>query len=247
MKNPYPGSFYAGLNGSMWTISYEFHCYIMVLVLGIFGILQRRLVVFFCTITLILAYLVHPEIYVTPNYNLSRMAVGAQAYVPHSFSRLLRSAVIEGHSADIRLFGIFLVGSCFNLFQNRLTYKSRYAVLAFISLMLCMFSNHLAEPGLAIFGGYLMFWFALEYKPLKVSKFFDSTDLSYGIYLYGWPVQKTLIRLMPSIDPYAVCLLTLCICAVIAYFSWKFIEKPCIRLKHRVRLYVAEPAKTESA
>jgi peptidoglycan/LPS O-acetylase OafA/YrhL len=29
MKNPYPGSFYAGLNVSMWTISYEFHCYII--------------------------------------------------------------------------------------------------------------------------------------------------------------------------------------------------------------------------
>jgi peptidoglycan/LPS O-acetylase OafA/YrhL len=110
-----------------------------------------------------------------------------------------------------------------------------------------MFLNHLAEPGLAIFGGYLMFWFALEYEPLKISKFFDSTDLSYGIYLYGWPVQKTLISLMPFIDPYAVCLLTLFICAVIACLSWKFIEKPCIRLRHRFRLYVAEPAKTKSA
>jgi peptidoglycan/LPS O-acetylase OafA/YrhL len=240
IKNSYPGSYYPDLNGAMWTISYEFHCYLTVFALGILGMLRRRFFVFFLALILVAAYSIHPEIYVTPIYNSSRMIVGATANLSNSFSfsRLLKVAVIEDHRQDIRLFGIFLMGSCFNLFHEQIDYRSRYAILALISLVLCLFSNHLAETGLAIFGGYLVFWFALRVRPLRISKFFNSIDLSYGIYLYGWPVQKTLIRLIPSIDPYTLCLVSLFFSAVLACFSWKLIEKPCMNLRKRVLFFL---------
>jgi peptidoglycan/LPS O-acetylase OafA/YrhL len=233
IKNPYPGSYYPDLNGAMWTISYEFHCYLFILVLGLFSVFKRRLLILLLGFALLSIYEINPEIYVVPVWSSTAIATGSTAYVPQTLFRLLRSAVIENYRDDIRLFGIFIIGSCFNLFRDVIPYKERYAFIAAVLVFLCLFSNHLAEIGLAVFGGYLVFWFALQYKPLAVSKIFNSTDLSYGIYLYGCPVQKTLIRLIPHIDPYILCFLTLFICTIIAYLSWTLIEKPCIGLKKR--------------
>lgn len=38
----FEGSHYAAVNGSMWSISYEFKCYVIALIFGLLGFLKKR-------------------------------------------------------------------------------------------------------------------------------------------------------------------------------------------------------------
>jgi peptidoglycan/LPS O-acetylase OafA/YrhL len=228
IKTAYPGSFFPISNASMWTISYEFHCYLMIMLLGFVGLFKRTKTLLALTILAVLAYLIHPENYALGD-SISAISVSAGfgAQIIHKIKAITLELPIE----DLRFLAVFLVGACFYIFRDVILYRTAFAASAAILLSGCLFSNHLAEPGLAVFGGYIIFWFALDVKALSISKFLNKTDLSYGIYLYAWPVQKVLISLMPHITPITLFFATLILCLIVAYFSWILIEKPFLNLK----------------
>jgi len=228
IKNAYPGSHYPIANASMWTISYEFHCYLMIMLLGSLGLFRKTNILFALTAFAILVYLLHPENYVLGDPTSSiGVSAGLSAQLVHKIKAITFELPIE----DLRFFAIFLVGSCFYIFRDAIPYRSGFAAVAAILLSGCLFSNHLAEPGLAVFGGYLIFWFAFHVKALSISKFLNKTDLSYGIYLYAWPIQKVLISQFARISPTELFCATLLLCLIAAYFSWILIERPFLNLK----------------
>lgn len=59
-------------------------------------------------------------------------------------------------------------------------------------------------------------------------------DYSYGVYLYGWPVQQLVLKLNHNMsapmDTLLACLIALAMAAV----SWHFLEKPLLSLKDRL-------------
>lgn len=56
-------------------------------------------------------------------------------------------------------------------------------------------------------------------------------DLSYGIYLYGWPVQQLIKQFTGTTNPWLM--LALCVPAVwlLALLSFRLVERPALRLK----------------
>ncbi|MEI5666817.1 acyltransferase [Bosea sp. CCNWLW174] len=69
------------------------------------------------------------------------------------------------------------------------------------------------------------------------SKLLSSGDYSYGIYLYAFPIQQSVVELTPaSLHVWWVNIaLSLPLVALFAAFSWHFIEKPTLRLKQWLR------------
>ncbi|QYZ69224.1 acyltransferase family protein [Neotabrizicola shimadae] len=67
----------------------------------------------------------------------------------------------------------------------------------------------------------LMLAFWLPARPL-------SRDLSYGVYIYGWPVGQTLIHLVPGLSPAALAVATLAGVLPFAWASWTFVESPAL-------------------
>jgi peptidoglycan/LPS O-acetylase OafA/YrhL len=53
-------------------------------------------------------------------------------------------------------------------------------------------------------------------------------DLSYGMYIYGFPITQCLVALWPGIDQYALSAAAIAICGGLAYISWHFVERPAI-------------------
>ena len=57
-------------------------------------------------------------------------------------------------------------------------------------------------------------------------------DLSYGVYLFHWPIQQSVVHAFPSIDSWWLMLLiSLPLTAVCAWLSWNLIEKPILLRK----------------
>ncbi|WP_158883759.1 acyltransferase [Rhodanobacter sp. L36] len=62
-------------------------------------------------------------------------------------------------------------------------------------------------------------------------------DLSYGIYIYAWPVQQIGVALMGTQTPYLVLLsITIIVTLALAAASWHLVEKRALRFKPSRRL-----------
>lgn len=57
------------------------------------------------------------------------------------------------------------------------------------------------------------------------------SDISYGTYIYGWPVQQLIVMLAPSIGAAALALLSVAVVLPFATLSWIWIEKPALAVK----------------
>jgi peptidoglycan/LPS O-acetylase OafA/YrhL len=56
-------------------------------------------------------------------------------------------------------------------------------------------------------------------------------DYSYGIYVYAFPVQQTLIALLAPMSSWLLFALATPLTTALAVASWHAVEKPALRLK----------------
>jgi len=67
-------------------------------------------------------------------------------------------------------------------------------------------------------------------------------DISYGLYLWGFPVQQLLVWAVPSISVGTHVALSLLIVAPIALLSWHLVERPVLRAVRGRQRRVGEAA-----
>ncbi len=166
----FPDRPFSGLNGSAWTISYEFKCYIMAAILGSIGAFQRkfRVTVLVCVLICLL--------------------LNALQILPETAGAM--TAIFGDPPRIVRFSAIFGAGMLFYLLREHIVYEGKFVSVAGSLLIPLMYNTHTAEFALTILGGYIVFWFAFKYRVLSISIFTNKTDLSYGIYLYAWPISK---------------------------------------------------------
>lgn len=220
LKPPFaPGAFeglaFPALNGSMWTISYEFRCYILAALLGLVGLYRRRGVYLALTVALVAA-----------NF-LFLLPVG------EAIERAWRplNALLGQPEEAIRLTAVFMCGACLKLFP--LSYRGRYAAVAAAALVAGLFVPALASVAVMTAGAYLLFWVAFEvtWRPLRTINAKD--DISYGLYLWAWPIGTLLVWYWRDMDLILHGLLTLAGSVAMGYVSWHVLEKRCMALKSR--------------
>ena len=59
----------------------------------------------------------------------------------------------------------------------------------------------------------------------------DKHDYSYGIYLYGWPVQQTFVHFYPEMTPHQNMLASMAVATLLGALSWHYVEAPMLKLK----------------
>ena len=59
-------------------------------------------------------------------------------------------------------------------------------------------------------------------------------DPSYGIYIYAFPIQQTVIYFLPDSSAFFNFLISISIVYVISFASWAYIEKPMIALGKKI-------------
>jgi len=60
-------------------------------------------------------------------------------------------------------------------------------------------------------------------------------DLSYGTYLYAFPVTQVWVQVLQPVSPWVVFLLSLATVLPLAWMSWHVVEQNALRLKGRLR------------
>jgi peptidoglycan/LPS O-acetylase OafA/YrhL len=207
----FPGHPYAMVNGAMYTIGYEFRCYLLVALLGLCGLLRRPIPMLVVT-TLLLSSLLFPAPF------------GLMHRPRHM------EALIGQPGLFFRLTAVYLVGCCFYLFRHRIAFRPIFAIIATLVMIICfVFAPARAELALVLCGGYLMFYLGQMHLPW-LSEMKKFPDISYGIYLYGWPVESLWIWFQRG-SPWIAFLGSTAICFCLGWLSWHFIERPALTLK----------------
>lgn len=196
----------------MWTVGYEFRCYLLVALFGVCGIVGRRLLWLTLSATALFSSL-------------------APSIVNRFYFRELHFLFGEPIIL-VRFLAFFYAGGCFYLFRDRIRYKMTWVVIAAVILLLCMFRMKTARFALVPMGAYILFAFAFAQFPF-LERFRTYPDISYGVYLYGWPTQKLLLWYIPSLSPWLLFLLTCGLSCVCGLLSWRLVERPFLCLKQR--------------
>jgi peptidoglycan/LPS O-acetylase OafA/YrhL len=197
--NPMPHD----VNGSLWTLPIELRLYIAVLIVGVAGLLARRLVWLAALCALLALYLWHPEWFPWPPYDLAT-----------------RGLVL-----------MFALGSLASVWRGAMPVSLTVAAVA---LLLVIFNPAGLARGVLFAPLLAYIVLVVAYHPRLTWPAFNRLgDYSYGVYVYSFPIQQTLIERIPGIEPVPLFALALPLTLVVAVLSWHYIERPALGLKSR--------------
>jgi peptidoglycan/LPS O-acetylase OafA/YrhL len=194
------------INGSLWTLRSEFVMYLMVLALGVLRLLTAR------TALLLLAF-------------------GMACLHFNMLDELEKWGwFFQLLSGWGWLVGFFAAGMVLYKLRETRVFDGRIALLAFAGLALSIPLGQFI-PLFPVFGCYLALWLALNpHLPVIPAARFG--DLSYGLYIYGWPVEETVMWLSGGRAAWwQVFMIALPAASAIAFLSWHLVERPMLRLK----------------
>lgn len=213
-QNKLPGVFQhniysGGVNGTLWTLRYEWTLYLFLALLILFIrkrpklLLSGVLVIFF-----ILCF-----------------AAG------NGIVQIIPFLNLDLH--DLATFGcLFFLGALGMELRHRIKFNFWIVLGSSIVVFGLMRNLEIAFYLKLIVLTYVTLWLATIRLPIRVSRWFSQTDFSYGFYIYACPIGQGLSTIFGrSIDGGLLALLTILCTAPFAVLSWYLVEKPMMRLK----------------
>lgn len=199
----------SAINGSLWTIPFEFTMYVAVSLL--FFIKSNRKLVM---LALSVAYLLLAKLDV---FNFTEI-------------QKWNFKVLDWYLIELGVY--FAAGSLLAAVRIADISKQYIGVLLILSLAMFVFSTGHRFFSLASVTLLPVIIICIGLLPVygisNVTKHIG--DLSYGIYIYGFPVQQTLVYYF-GMNHVNLIFTSLMISAMLAYLSWHLIEAPALKLK----------------
>jgi peptidoglycan/LPS O-acetylase OafA/YrhL len=214
--NPVPGV----LNGSLWTLPYELGCYLAVATVAAVGVLRR---------TKSLVFLLFGGLWGVNAFDCVN---------PEAFRRWFPYVGFE----QLVMLGLFFCAGCICfLYREKIPYSRWLFMCALLVLGISLPAGvfGLVAP---IALTYAFLWLAFS---LPFARFDARGDFSYGTYIYAFPIQQGLTLMGLPQSGFAVYFVSsLLMTFLLAIFSYRLVEAPCLRWKH---LVVAVPARPKAS
>jgi peptidoglycan/LPS O-acetylase OafA/YrhL len=211
------------VNGSIWTIPHEIACYVIIVLLMSVGALKKPvLLVFFAAAMLAIAGLAR----------ITLGKAGLQDLVGPSMSDILSQAT--------RLLPYFVLGCAAYLYRHfiplsRSLFLACIVCLTAVSLLVEHSAGQSPLFSLAVAPLLIYLTIYIGLSDLPRVPLYSNGDYSYGIYLYGFPIQQTVMHLSRGhITPVNFVLASVVLTSLFAAFSWHVVEKPLLRLRRYV-------------
>lgn len=213
------------VNGQLWTVPVEMHCYLLIAGLSLLGATKKRELVLFAG-----------------GLFLVGLVIWWFIIDPTGFFRVM--GPLPGGLLEVS----FLAGVAIHLYADRLPWRWSWGLAGLVIGLLLL--AHPAGQWLAVIPlAYATVFFGLTNPPKSGP--LRGADFSYGIFLYGFVVQQTFMALCPWGRHWwiniAVCLPAT---TIVAALSWRFVEKPALSLKGRLAqleaLWLARPKRSRA-
>ncbi|WP_379137401.1 acyltransferase family protein [Paenibacillus sp. sgz500958] len=208
MIYPLPGVFdttvYQGaVNGSLWTLEFEFLCYILVAVLGLLRLLRKEIVLIFAV-----------GVFLAP-------------HLPFLVNRYYFTT-----NTSLELIRYFSMGMLFYSFRKYIPLHKYLAWLSTAMILISLaFPSHF-KLVFTVFGTYLIMYLAFK-PTVRIRDFAKKGDFSYGIYIYAFPVQQFISYCFGTgITPARSMLFSFPLALAFAVLSWHLVERNALKLKN---------------
>lgn len=208
-----PGAFASNplpalVNEPLWTIKYELLCYAGLVGVGALGLLRTRAR---CGGMLVVSLAVYAVLRWLDQFDGQ---IGLASHVG-------------------RFWLCFALGVTAYAFRE--VVRPSWGIAAALAVAFCL---SIGSPVELVFS-YLAAGYAilcLSLVPIgRLRHLTNETDLSYGIYIYGWPLTQTVVWAYPGLPPWTVLAVAVPLTVAAAWLSWHLIERPALSL--RVRAY----------
>lgn len=200
-------------NASLWSLIFEVACYFAVAALGVLGLAHRRWVSAAILVLAVFGALLLPPLTVPGVWTFSQLAV--------------RSAIM------------FAAGAL--LYQWRDVIPAKWSLVA-ASVAIVLAASIL--PDYRVVGALpLAYAVVVSGVLIKNKRLNLKTDLSYGVYIYAFPMQQLLaVAGLASLNPMAFFVISTAVTLVPAAASWFLVEKRALALKTRLKRKNGQPA-----
>lgn len=194
-------------NGTLWTIPIEFRCYLYLAILGMIGILRKRWVLIGILAALAIWY-----------------------YGIHNAESVFERT--HTHIFEVEYATFFFSGVAMYYFRDAWRTTLNRALLAAVACVtagLAFYFGHqlvcafLLTPSLVVL-------FGTACTPV-IHRFGRFGDLSYGVYIYGFPIQQTVVWSLPRMNFGEHLAIALPLALIMAWLSWHLVEKVALRHK----------------
>ncbi len=206
-QNPMPDY----INGSLWTLVYEFSSYLFLAL--IFMVRKNRKLLLLALLTTFAFYM---YAVVFPNPKIDNWQYG----------------IIQGFHF-VELGAYFVAGSLLGFFKVekwRADIKNALIILSFLAIIISLtfgaykYVGHFALPLFSILFGLASYPIINQVKD-KIG------DISYGMYIYAFPIQQTLSYYYPKLSPEGSWIFGGLLAGLFGYASWHLIEKRALKFK----------------
>jgi peptidoglycan/LPS O-acetylase OafA/YrhL len=200
--NPFPNV----VNAQLWTVPFELLCYISLSVLALIGVKKRLWLAPAALVALMVAY------------------PAARILKHHG-----ESPVILGGVPGAVLVLCFLAGVSAYFYKDRLPWSAPLCILSGLAtalLLVAPYGDYVVAPVVTYFT------VSLGLANPRKLRILQGADYSYGIFLYGFAIQQTLMQALPWARIWWVnILLSVALVTCFAAASWHLVEKPALKLR----------------
>lgn len=207
IKGIFDNNPYHAINGSLWTIRYEFSLYVALMLL----------------------------FYFRNNKGITKILLGSALIillVTYNFfiQRFTGSSILGMQGYYILNLGTFFVCGSFLAAVEFEKVKSKWILYGSILFLLTSIYFEFYNEVKHVLFTILILSIGFTALPI-ISNFGRIGDMSYGIYIYSFPIQQTLVYFF-KLDTINLMIYSLVISILFGYLSWHFIEKRALKFKN---------------